>query len=78
MENYFILIWIIKFFGGYNSYIFYYEIRLYFCPNGETYSKNNKNCTFMKTLNKIFNVDNPMFFSLYYPVYYFEHNSIKK
>ena len=68
-----------KNFGGYwdNPYIFYYEIRLYFCPNGETYSK-SKNCTSMETLNKIFNLDDPMLFSLYYPVYYFDHNSLKQ
>ena len=75
----FCLDWGGKNFGGYwdNNYIFYFEIRLYFCSNGETYSINNKNCTSMEDLEKLFNIDNPMLFSLYYPVYYFDHNSVK-
>ena len=68
-----------KNFGGYwdNNYIFYFEIRLYFCSNGQTYSINNTNCTSMEVLDELFNIDNPMLFSLYYPVYYFDHNSVK-
>ena len=71
--------WEGKKFGGYwdNKYIYYFEIRLYFCSNGQTYSINNTNCTSMEILNKLFNIDNPILFSLYYPVYYFDHNSIK-
>ena len=67
-----------KEFGGYwdNSYIYYFEIRLYFCLNGEKYSKKNPNCTSFETLNKIFNNENPILFSLYYPVYYFDFNSV--
>ena len=68
-----------KNFGGYwdNNYIFYFEIRLYFCSNGQTYSINNTNCTSLEVLDELFNIDNPMLFSLYYPVYYFDHNSVK-
>ena len=67
-----------KKFGGYwdNHFIYYFEIRLYFCLNGEKYSKNNPNCTSIETLNKIFNNENPILFSLYYPIYYFDFNSI--
>ena len=67
-----------KKFGGYwdNAFIYYFEIRLYFCLNGEKFSKNNPNCTPIETLNQIFNNENPIIFSLYYPIYYFDFNSV--
>ena len=71
--------WENKNFGGYweNSFLFYFEIRLYFCQNGLQYSKNNPNCTSLETLSNIFNLNNPIYFSLFYPIYQFNPNSFK-
>ena len=62
-----------KKFGGYwdNPYIFFFEIQIYFCENGNNYSINNK-CTSLKNLKKIFNKNYPAFFSIYYPVIEFD------
>ncbi len=66
-------------FGGYwdNNFLFYFEIRLYYCKDGQSYTKNNTNCTSLETLAELFDLDNPMLFSLYYPIYDFNPNSFK-
>ena len=71
--------WNNKQFGGYwdNNFLFYFEIRLYFCKNGKQYSKNNPNCTSLETLSNILNLNNPIYFSLFYPIYQFNPNSLK-
>ena len=71
--------WNNKNFGGYwdNNFLFYFEIRLYYCKDGKSYTKNNTNCTSLETLSKLFDLDNPMLFSLYYPIYDFNSNSFK-
>ena len=77
--NLYCIDWENKNFGGYweNSFLFYFEIRLYFCKNGKQYSKNNPNCTSLETLSNILNLNNPIYFSLYYPIYQFNPNSLK-
>ena len=62
--------------GGYWEYNFteYFEIRLYFCKNGENYYKNNENCTSLETLNNIFNSDYLWYINIYYPLYEFDSN----
>ena len=59
--------------GGHfdNPYIYYFEYQIYFCKNGSLYSMNN-NCTSMDTLNNIFNQDNPIYFSFFYPTVEFD------
>ncbi len=58
-----------KKFGGYfdSPYIYYFEFQIFFCKNGSKYSINNT-CTSIQTLKQLFNEDNPIFFSFYYPV----------
>ena len=62
--------------GGYWNYNFteYFEIRLYFCKNGENYYKNNTNCTSIETLNDIFFSDYLWYINIYYPLYEFDSN----
>ena len=77
--NLYCIDWDNKNFGGYweNSFIFYFEIRLHFCKDGKQYSKNNPYCTSMETLSNLFDLNNPILFSLFYPIYQFNPNSVK-
>ncbi len=58
-----------KILGGYydNPYIYSFEFQVYFCKNGNKYSINDS-CTSIETLNNIFQKDNPIYFSFFYPI----------
>ena len=72
-----------KKFGGYwdSPNLYYFEIQVYFCKNGEKISKNS-NCTSLDNLRNFLNPDNPKFFAFYYPLIEFNplsyHSPIKK
>jgi hypothetical protein len=62
-------------FGGYwdNEYLYYFEIRLFYCKNGEDYSFNNSICPSIEELNEYFN-SKAIYFSLYYSTIEFKVN----
>ena len=72
-----------KKFGGYwdSPNLYYFEIQVYFCKNGEKISKNS-NCTSLDNLRNFLNPDNPKFFAFYYPLIEFNplsyHSPIQK
>ena len=72
-----------KKFGGYwdSPNLYYFEIQVYFCKNGEKISKNST-CTSLENLRNFLNQDNPKFFAFYYPLIEFNplsyHSPIKK
>ena len=72
-----------KKFGGYwdSPNLYYFEIQVYFCKNGEKISKNS-NCTSLDNLRNFLNQDNPKFFAFYYPLIEFNplsyHSPIQK
>ena len=59
-----------KKFGGYwdSEDLYYFEIQVYFCEDGNQYSKNNTKCTSLKQLRDFLNQDKPKFFAFYYPL----------
>jgi len=59
-----------KKFGGYwdSNNLYYFEIQVFYCENGEQYSINNSKCTSLDTLRNFLNQDDPKFFALYYPL----------
>ena len=65
-------------FGGYwdSPNLYYYEIQVFFCKNGNQYSK-NETCTSIEELKSFLNQDHPKFFALYYQVIQFNPLSIK-
>lgn len=70
--NLYCIDWGNKPFGGYwdNYFVSLYEIQLYYCPDGKLYSPEN-NCTSIKELTNIFRKEKGMYFTIYYPIYYF-------
>ena len=72
-----------KKFGGYwdSPNLYYFEIQVYFCKNGEKISKNST-CTSLENLRNFLNQDNPKFFAFYYPLIEFNplsyHSPIQK
>ena len=65
-------------FGGYwdSPNLYYFEIQVFFCENGNPYSKNST-CTSIEELKKFLHQDNPKFFALYYQVIQFNPLSRK-
>ncbi len=71
--------WINKTFGGYwdHEFLYYFEIRLFYCKNSENYSyKNNSKCSTIEELNKYFSI-NTVYFSIYYTNVNFRVNDLK-
>ena len=68
-----------KKFGGYwdSPNLYYFEIQVFFCENGEQVSNNSK-CTPLNELKEFLNQDNPKFFALYYQIVQFNPLSIQK
>ena len=64
-------------FGGYwdNEYLYYFEIRLFYCKNGEDYSFNRSICPSIEELNEYFN-SKSIYFSLYYTTIEFRVNEL--
>ena len=69
--------WEDKKFGGYwdNDYLYYFEIRLFYCKNGENYSFNRTICPSIDELNEYFN-SKEIYFSLYYTTIEFKINEL--
>ena len=65
-------------FGGYwdNEFIYYFEVRLYYCENGENYSFNESKCATIKQLDHFYNHQN-IYFSVYYTTIDFRVNDLK-
>ena len=65
-------------FGGYwdNEYIYYLEIRLFYCQNGESYSFNQSKCSSIEELSDYYNHNN-IYFSMYYTATDFRVNDLK-
>ena len=70
--------WENKTFGGFwdNKFIYYFEIRLFYCKNGENYSFNNSICPTIQELNDYFSKQ--IYFSIYYTTVNFHVNDLKK
>ena len=71
--------WKNKTFGGYwdHEFLYYFEIRLFYCNNSENYSyKNNSKCSTIEELNKYFSI-NTVYFSIYYTNVDFRVNDLK-
>ena len=71
--------WKNKTFGGYwdHEFLYYFEIRLFYCNNSENYSyKNNSKCSTIEELNKYFYI-NTVYFSIYYTNVDFRVNDLK-
>ena len=66
-------------FGGNwgNDFLYYFEIRLFYCKNGENYSFNNSNCTSIESLKNFFS-NQSVFISIYYNTVNFRVNNLKK
>ena len=70
--------WENKTFGGFwdNEFIYYFEIRLFYCKNGENYSLNHSICPTIQELNEYFSQQ--IYFSIYYTTVNFHVNDLKK
>ena len=65
-------------FGGYwdNNFLYYFEIRLFYCEDGEKYSFDEKKCSKIEELDEYFN-SNSIYFSVYYTTIDFRVNNLK-
>ena len=70
--------WENKTFGGFwdNEFLYYFEIRLFYCKNSENYSLNNSICPTIQELNDYFSKQ--IYFSVYYTTINFRVNDLKK
>ena len=66
-------------FGGNwdNDFLYYFEIRLFYCKNGESFSFNNSKCTSIEKLKKFFE-NQSVYISIYYNFFNFRFTNFKK
>ena len=70
--------WENKTFGGNwdNDFLYYFEIRLFYCENGENFSFNNSKCTSIEKL-KNFLANESVYMSIYYNNFNFRFTNFK-
>ena len=77
--NMYCIEWKNKTFGGYwdHEFLYYFEIRLFYCNNSETYLNNNSLCPSIEEMNQYFSF-NTVYFSIYYSTIELRVNDLKK
>ena len=71
--------WDNKTFGGNwdNDFLYYFELRLFYCENGENFSFNNSKCTSLEKLRKFLSNDS-VYITIYYNIFNFRFTNFKK
>ena len=67
-----------KFGGSWNNdFLYFFDISLYYCKDGQNYYENNTNCTSLNYLNNLF-LNEEIYMTIYYSTINFRVNNIKE